>query len=189
MNEIVWNIHHHDHVNITVTRLRSVAAPLAICKLYKAYHPMCYVLCCCCRERMDASDFTAALDDYRQYLRRKQEAEQMRQQFSRQHLSTDGQDGETAADGDAAAASDFSLKPGQTIRISLSPVRVQLFEHGRGVGYMVLRSSCTAAAAAWLFLLYCFLLVTRCLCSPAGHSSTSNSKHRTVLQVAISSLS
>ena len=33
------------------------------------------------RDRMDASDFTAALDDYRQYLRRKQEAEQLRQEF------------------------------------------------------------------------------------------------------------
>lgn len=86
---------------------------------------------------MEASDFTAALDDYRQYLRRKQEAEQLRQEFDTLQApgSSSSSGGEAAVGGgqqgaDAAAAcgaggaaqKDFSLKPGETIHIKLSPV-------------------------------------------------------------------
>lgn len=72
---------------------------------------------------MDASDFAAALDDYRQYLRRKQEAEQLRQDFdSLQPPSSSEGSGEGGADAAAAGQKDFSLKPGETIHIKLSPV-------------------------------------------------------------------
>jgi len=88
---------------------------------------------------MDASDFTAALDDYRQYLRRKQEAEQMRQEFDTLQVegtssnNSSGQREQQGADsaaaaqfGGSAAQKDFSLKPGETLHIKLSPVRVRL---------------------------------------------------------------
>jgi hypothetical protein len=72
---------------------------------------------------LDASDFTAALDDYRQYLRRKREAEQLRQDFDTLQPPSSS---EGAGDGGAEAAAtgqrDFSLKPGETIHIKLSPV-------------------------------------------------------------------
>eukprot|EP00775_Hariotina_reticulata_P003364 gene3364-3639_t len=71
------------------------------------------------RERADASDFSAALDDYRQYLRRKSEAEQMRRQFDQQLTVSDDWTGATAA---GAFCQDLSLKPGQTMHIKLSPV-------------------------------------------------------------------
>jgi hypothetical protein len=74
---------------------------------------------------MDASDFAAALDGYRQYLRKRQEAQQLRQEFdalqppsSSTEADTDG----TQADGSSAAQRDFSLKPGETLHIKLSPV-------------------------------------------------------------------
>lgn len=78
---------------------------------------------------MDASDFTAALDDYRQYLRRKQEAEQLRQEFdSLQPPGGSNSSGSEAAveGGDAGSSGaqqkDFSLKPGETLHIKLSSV-------------------------------------------------------------------
>lgn len=79
---------------------------------------------------MDASDFAAALHDYRQYLRRKQEAAQLRQDFetlrapsgsgSEAAESTDGAPQDAA--GLSAVQKDFSLKPGETLHIKLSPV-------------------------------------------------------------------
>lgn len=75
---------------------------------------------------MDASDFTAALDDYRQYLRRKQEAEQLRQEFDTlQAPSSSGSDGageQQGTDDSSAPQRVCSLKPGETIHIKLSPV-------------------------------------------------------------------
>lgn len=66
------------------------------------------------RDRGQASDFTAALDDHRQYLRRKRQAEELRQKF----VSEEGE-GEA---GTPQQVADYSLKPGETIRISLSNV-------------------------------------------------------------------
>lgn len=74
------------------------------------------------RERNHASDFTAALDDYRQYLRRKREAEQRRQQYEQQAAQrTSESNGEGSSGG--AAAADMGLKPGETIKLKLSDVR------------------------------------------------------------------
>lgn len=57
---------------------------------------------------------------YRQYLRKKQEAEQMRQEFDSMAVAQQAGD----ADGSTAAGSavDLSLKPGQTIKLNLSSV-------------------------------------------------------------------
>jgi hypothetical protein len=81
---------------------------------------------------MDASDFAAALDDYRQYLRRKQEAAQLRQEFETLRVpSGNGSEAANAegsaqdAAGQSAAQKDFSLKPGETLHIKLSPVSVR----------------------------------------------------------------
>jgi hypothetical protein len=78
------------------------------------------------RSREDASDFTAALDEYRQYLRRKREAEQLRQEF--EQLQAAGA-AAAAAGGDGkqqqqqqqqhGGGRDLSLQPGQTIHINL----------------------------------------------------------------------
>ena len=59
------------------------------------------------RERTQASDFNAAIDEHRQYLRRKKEAEAYKKQFA----------------GSAEATKDYSLKEGEkiTIQIKKSP--------------------------------------------------------------------
>ena len=59
------------------------------------------------RERMQASDFNAAIDEHRQYLRRKKEADAYKKQFS----------------SSAEASKDYSLKEGEkiTIQIKKSP--------------------------------------------------------------------
>jgi hypothetical protein len=59
------------------------------------------------RERTQASDFNAAIDEHRQYLRRKMEAEAYKDQFA----------------GSAEATKDYSLKEGEkiTIQIKKSP--------------------------------------------------------------------
>jgi len=67
------------------------------------------------RERPQASDFNAALDDHRQFLRRKSEAEQIRLERQRA-LEAAGASGASVA---AAPEKSYSLKPGQTLHISL----------------------------------------------------------------------
>lgn len=68
------------------------------------------------RERNAASDFTAALDDFRQLVRRTREAEEMRQKF--QGLSASRAAEGAAAAGSAEAAEDLRLK--ETITLTLS---------------------------------------------------------------------
>lgn len=63
------------------------------------------------RERSDASNFAAALDDYRQYLRRKKEAEHMKEEYNLKE-----------SEDTVERTADFSLKPGQTIKLKLSNV-------------------------------------------------------------------
>eukprot|EP00877_Chromochloris_zofingiensis_P004251 jgi/Chrzof1/13827/Cz08g14020.t1 len=68
------------------------------------------------RERSQASNFTAALDDYRQFLRRQREAEQMKQRFD----AARDEEQPATADEQALPLPDYSLKPGQTIKLKLS---------------------------------------------------------------------
>ncbi len=75
----------------------------------------------CRRERAEASAFTAALDDYRQFLRRHREAAAMREQFETSARTAAEQPGD-AETGAARSGSDFSLKEGQTIKITLKNV-------------------------------------------------------------------
>jgi Protein of unknown function (DUF1681) len=73
------------------------------------------------RERPQASDFNAALHEHVQYLRRKREAEAMRQNYS-------GDGGEESGQ----AHVNYSLKPGETIHLNLKPVRsAELFKDVR----------------------------------------------------------
>lgn len=82
---------------------------------------------------MDASDFTAALDDYRQYLRKRQEAQQLRLEFDALQPPSESGDGAAeGADGSSAGQRDFSLKPGETLHIKLSPVSMGRGWGGRG---------------------------------------------------------
>ena len=70
------------------------------------------------RERLQASDFNAALDDHRQFLRRKAEAEQIRQDREAAAEAAGASAGGSAA-GAAATEKSYSLEPGQTLHISL----------------------------------------------------------------------
>lgn len=63
------------------------------------------------RDRNEASGFTAALDEYRQYLRRKQEAQQMRAEY----VGTGEDDASSSG-----PKHDYSLKPGQTLKLNLA---------------------------------------------------------------------
>lgn len=74
------------------------------------------------RERSQASNFTAALDDYRQFLRRQREAEQMKQRFD----AARDEEQPATADEQALPLPDYSLKPGQTIKLKLSNVSVDV---------------------------------------------------------------
>lgn len=69
-----------------------------------------------CRERAHASDFTAALSDYQQYLRRSEEAAAMQQAFAKAEAGHHGPNLPTL---------DFSLKPGETVSLKLA-AKVQL---------------------------------------------------------------
>ena len=93
------------------------------------------------RERSAASDFAAALDDYRRLVRRAREAEEMRQRFEAARVGGGGSDGGGSGDAAAAASSsspcveDYSLKA--PIRLSLPstakrPAADDDDEHGGG---------------------------------------------------------
>lgn len=81
------------------------------------------------RERTDASDFNAALDDHLQYLRRKKSADAMRRRYSQARLarangesSDDGRSsdrGNDCEEGDVHSTMDLALKPGETITVAL----------------------------------------------------------------------
>ena len=70
------------------------------------------------REREQASNFNTALYEHTQYLRRKKEAQEMRQAYE----SAASGDAEDAAAGSTAPQQDLSLKPGQTLKLKLSTV-------------------------------------------------------------------
>ncbi|BDA46847.1 Adaptin ear-binding coat-associated protein 2 [Coccomyxa sp. Obi] len=63
------------------------------------------------RQRAHATDFTAALSDYQQYLRRSEEAIAMQQAFAA---------AESGEQGPNLPVLDFSLKPGETVSLKLS---------------------------------------------------------------------
>ncbi|CAL8471466.1 g11008 [Coccomyxa elongata] len=63
------------------------------------------------RQRAHATDFTAALSDYQQYLRRSEEALAMQQAFAA---------AESGKQGPNLPNLDFSLKPGETVSLKLS---------------------------------------------------------------------
>ena len=67
------------------------------------------------RQREESSAFTACLDDHMKYLRRKKQAEAMREKYEEADLNADG-DASTAADGNSER---FGLKEGQKITISI----------------------------------------------------------------------
>lgn len=72
------------------------------------------------RERGESSAFSAALDEYRQYLRRKREAAELRAAHEQQ-LKEEGEAGaEGGAEGKGPAGSTLALQPGQTLNIKLS---------------------------------------------------------------------
>lgn len=81
------------------------------------------------RDRSDASDFNAALDDHLQHLRRKKAADAMRQQYYQarqarvERRSSGGgscsDDGGGCGLGEVPYASDLALKPGETINVAL----------------------------------------------------------------------
>lgn len=64
-----------------------------------------------CRQRAHATDFTAALSDYQQYLRRSEEAIAMQQAFAA---------AESGEQGPNLPNLDFRLKPGETVSLKLS---------------------------------------------------------------------
>jgi hypothetical protein len=73
------------------------------------------------RDRNEASNFTAALDDYRQYLRRLKEAEQMRQQYSQAEEGSReerGQGTSSSSSSSTGPARDLSLK--EPIKLTLN---------------------------------------------------------------------
>ena len=84
------------------------------------------------RERLQASDFNAALDDHRQFLRRKAEADQIRRGREAAADAAGASAGGSAA-GTAAPEKRYSLEPGQTLHISLKKTEGRK-EGGRGGG-------------------------------------------------------
>jgi hypothetical protein len=90
------------------------------CGLHTRPADGCPLLRDTCRTRGDASDFTAALDDYRQYLRRKAAAEAMRAEYEAAEPSAE--EGGTGSSSAAGPSLDLSLKPGQKITLKLSGV-------------------------------------------------------------------
>ena len=84
------------------------------------------------RERLQASDFNAALDDHRQFLRRKAEADQIRRDREAAADAAGASAGGSAA-GTAAPEKSYSLEPGQTLHISLKKTEGKK-EGGRGGG-------------------------------------------------------
>jgi hypothetical protein len=75
------------------------------------------------RDRGDASDFTAALDDFRQLVRRSQEAEAMRQRFEGLAAGGGGGGGGGGAGGGGGGASVEDLRLRDTITIKLAKAR------------------------------------------------------------------
>ena len=77
-----------------------------------------------CRERGQASDFNAALDDHLQYLRRQKEAARMKAEYDAGASASDAEAGSSSG----GPSGDLALKPGETIKVALPGSRVSLWE-------------------------------------------------------------
>ncbi|GFR47402.1 hypothetical protein Agub_g9119 [Astrephomene gubernaculifera] len=89
------------------------------------------------RERSDASGFTTGLDEYRKYVKRKQEAEAMRAEHDRQE------------NGEGGAPRDYSLKENIVIPLKIGSMKRQEAEEaGRAAGSNTAASGSGAKAAA-----------------------------------------
>lgn len=76
------------------------------------------------RERDESSNFAAALDDFRQLVRRSKEAEEMRARFESLSAAAAAEGGGGGGgSGAAAAAEDYRLK--ETITIKLTSVSIR----------------------------------------------------------------
>lgn len=77
---------------------------------------------CNCRERGQASDFNAALDDHLQYLRRQKDAARMKAEYDAGASASDAEAGSS----NGGPSRDLALKPGETIKVALPGSRVRL---------------------------------------------------------------
>ena len=73
-----------------------------------------------CRERGQASDFNAALDDHLQYLRRQKDAARMKAEYDAGASASDAEAGSSSG----GPSGDLALKPGETIKVALPGSRV-----------------------------------------------------------------
>jgi Protein of unknown function (DUF1681) len=74
-----------------------------------------------CRERGQASDFNAALDDHLQYLRRQKDAARMKAEYDAGALASTTEAGSSSG----GPSQDLALKPGETIKVALPGSRVR----------------------------------------------------------------